>query len=84
MSEINASKVVAKETGRVRWFNAAKGFGFICFPGNDEGVFCHYSSVNVEGYKTLQQNEEVEFEVIESPKGLQAINVNPLRSAVAK
>jgi cold shock protein len=71
------AKVVAKETGRVKWFNPAKGFGFLCTTGNCEGIFCHFSNINVQGYKTLEQDEEVEFEVAESPKGLQAINVTP-------
>jgi CspA family cold shock protein len=73
------AKVVAKETGRVKWFNPAKGFGFLCTPGNREGIFCHFSQIQVEGYKTLDQDEEVEFEVAESPKGPQAVNVVPKR-----
>ena len=79
MSEAAKEQVVVRETGRVKWFNAAKGFGFICFPGNREGIFCHFSNINVEGYKTLEQDEEVEFEITESPKGLQAVNVCPKR-----
>ena len=50
MSEAAKEQVVVRETGRVKWFNAAKGFGFICFPGNREGIFCHFSQVQVDGY----------------------------------
>jgi CspA family cold shock protein len=61
-------------TGRVKWFNEAKGYGFI---QQEEGpdVFVHYSNLEGTGFRTLQENEEVEFEVTEGPKGLQAVNV---------
>ncbi len=61
-------------TGRVKWFNESKGYGFI---QRDEGpdVFVHYSNIMGKGFRTLKENDEVEFEVNEGPKGLQAINV---------
>lgn len=62
------------ERGRVKWFNAEKGFGFIeREDGND--VFVHFSAINMEGFKTLEEGTEVEFEVVEGAKGPQAANV---------
>ncbi|AUG58761.1 MAG TPA: cold shock domain-containing protein [Ruminiclostridium sp.] len=63
------------ERGRVKWFNAEKGFGFI---EREEGkdVFVHFSAINMEGYKTLEEGAEVQFEVVEGAKGPQASNVS--------
>jgi len=63
-----------KETGTVKWFNASKGYGFI---GRDNGpdVFVHYTAIQSEGYRTLQEGQRVEFVVEKGPKGLQAANV---------
>jgi CspA family cold shock protein len=63
--------------GTVKWFNATKGYGFI---GHDGGadVFVHFSAITMEGYRSLKQDQKVEFEVEEGPKGLQAANVTPL------
>lgn len=60
--------------GKVRWFNNSKGFGFI---GRQDGpdVFVHYSAVRAEGYKSLLEGEDVEFEIVQGPKGPQAENV---------
>ena len=62
--------------GTVKWFNAEKGFGFItCEEGND--LFVHFSQINKPGFKTLEENEEVTFEITEGQKGAQASNVTP-------
>jgi CspA family cold shock protein len=63
-----------KETGTVKWFNASKGYGFI---GRDNGpdVFVHYTAIQSDGYRTLQEGQRVEFVVEKGPKGLQAANV---------
>lgn len=61
--------------GTVKWFNNAKGYGFIQQEGVEEDVFCHYSAIEGEGYKTLAEGQRVEFEVQRGPKGLQASNV---------
>lgn len=66
---------MSKVTGKVKWFNNAKGYGFIEQPG-EQDIFVHYSAISGEGYKTLTQGEEVEFEVIDGPKGPQAENVS--------
>jgi CspA family cold shock protein len=62
------------EEGTVKWFNAAKGYGFIS-RSTGEDVFVHYRSIQGDGYKTLNQGEKVQFDVEQGPKGLQAINV---------
>lgn len=60
--------------GKVKWFNKEKGFGFIeREDGND--VFVHFSAIQEEGFKTLQEGETVDFDIVEGPKGLQAANV---------
>lgn len=58
----------------VKWFNNEKGYGFIQYKDNED-IFVHYSAISKEGYKTLKEGEYVEFKLIETPKGLQAINV---------
>lgn len=63
--------------GTVKWFNATKGYGFISGE-NGEDVFVHYSAINTDGYKTLEEGQEVEFEVTEGQKGPQATNVTAL------
>lgn len=68
---------VMATTGRVKWFDEKKGFGFIeREDGND--VFVHFKAINGEGYKTLTEGQEVEFDVEDGPKGPQASNVTPL------
>ncbi|CAN5646082.1 cold-shock protein [soil metagenome] len=65
---------MSKTTGKVKWFNNAKGYGFIELPG-EQDIFVHYSSIEGDGYKTLTQGQDVEFEVTTGPKGPQAENV---------
>lgn len=60
--------------GRVKWFNNEKGYGFIDFKENED-IFVHYSAIEIEGYKTLSEDQLVEFKLIETSKGYQAINV---------
>jgi cold shock protein len=60
--------------GRVKWFNNAKGYGFIAREDGPD-VFVHYSAIHADGYRTLDEGEEVEFEITEGPKGPQAENV---------
>jgi CspA family cold shock protein len=66
-----------KETGKVKWFNDAKGFGFIS-RDNGPDVFVHHSAIQGDGFRTLEENQEVEFEVVQGAKGPQAQNVTKL------
>jgi cold shock protein len=61
-------------SGTVKWFSSEKGYGFISQEGGPD-VFVHYKAIQGQGYRTLEENEPVEFDVQESPKGLQAVNV---------
>ena len=63
--------------GTVKWFSNEKGFGFISQAEGDD-VFVHFSAIEGDGYRTLQEGQEVEFEVVEGPKGKQASNVRPV------
>ncbi len=63
-------------TGKVKWFNESKGYGFIELDGGGRDVFVHYSAIQGEGYKTLSEGQPVEFEIIQGDKGPQASNVS--------
>lgn len=65
-------------TGTVKWFNAEKGFGFIAPDGGGDDVFAHYSNINTTGFRSLSENQKVEFEITQGDKGLQASNIIPL------
>ncbi len=66
------------QTGIVKWFNDAKGFGFIKPDAGGDDLFAHFSEVRADGFKSLQENQRVSFEVKNGPKGLQAANITPL------
>ena len=64
-------------TGKVKWFNNAKGYGFVLAESADEDLFVHYSSIQMTGYRTLRAGQEVTFDIQQGPKGLHAVNVRP-------
>lgn len=68
-------------TGTVKWFNNAKGYGFILADDGGEDLFAHYSAIAMEGYKTLKAGQQVTFEVTKGEKGLHAINISAPISA---
>ena len=65
-------------TGTVKWFNESKGFGFISPEDGGKDVFVHFSAIQAQGYKTLDENQRVEFEITQGQKGPQASDVRPL------
>ena len=68
-------------TGIVKWFNDAKGFGFIEPEGGGGDVFAHFSAIQMEGFRTLKQGARVAFELVQGPKGMLAQNIQPLEAA---
>lgn len=64
-------------TGIVKWFNSAKGYGFISADGSGQDVFAHFSSIVMDGYKSLKAGQAVTFEINEGPKGLHAADIRP-------
>jgi CspA family cold shock protein len=76
-AQFNLGNTTKMEQGTVKWFNDAKGFGFISRQ-NGEDVFVHYSAINSSGFKSLQEGQAVQFNVVKGPKGWQAADVQPL------
>ncbi|AHF73951.1 Cold shock protein CspD [Candidatus Sodalis pierantonius str. SOPE] len=68
------------ETGKVKWFNNAKGFGFICPENGGEDIFAHYSTIQMDGYRTLKAGQVVRFEVHQGPKGNHASLIVPVEA----
>jgi CspA family cold shock protein len=69
---------MAMAQGTVKWFNADKGFGFISQDGGGDDVFVHFSAIQSNGYRSLEENQRVEFEITQGQKGPQAENVRPV------
>ncbi len=65
-------------SGTVKWFNDAKGFGFITPDGGGPDLFAHFSAIQSNGFKSLAEGQKVEFDVVSGPKGLQASNIKPV------
>lgn len=63
------------QNGKVKWFNNAKGYGFVVAEGRDEDLFAHYSAIQMDGYRTLKAGQPVMFDIIQGPKGLHAVNI---------
>ena len=62
-------------TGVVKWFNNAKGYGFVTPDEGEQDVFVHFSAISMDGYKTLKEGQKVQFDISQGPKGLQAANL---------
>ena len=71
-------------TGTVKWFNNAKGFGFICPEGGDGDIFAHYSTIQMDGYRTLKAGQQVNYNVQTGPKGFHASEIVPIEGEIAK
>ncbi|MDR6956869.1 CspA family cold shock protein [Pseudomonas brassicacearum] len=75
---------VVKMSGKVKWFNNSKGFGFIIAPDKVDGdLFAHYSAINMDGYKTLKAGQSVTFSIIQGPKGLHAVDISVITAEEA-
>jgi cold shock protein len=80
---VNLYEVVIMAFGRVKWFNDAKGFGFIEPEGGGADVFAHFSAIQMEGFRTLKQGGRVSYDVLQGPKGDQAQNIQPVEEVVS-
>ncbi len=67
-------------TGSVKWFNNAKGYGFIVADEGSEDLFAHYSAITMDGYKTLKAGQKVSFDITRGDKGLHAVNIKPVET----
>lgn len=70
-------------SGKVKWFNNAKGYGFINEEGKTDDLFAHYSAIQMDGYKTLKAGQVVSFDIVQGPKGLHAVNIRSATAAAA-
>ncbi|WP_295460415.1 cold shock domain-containing protein CspD [uncultured Pseudomonas sp.] len=70
-------------SGKVKWFNNAKGYGFIVAENSDEDLFAHYSAIQMDGYRTLKAGQAVNFNIVQGPKGLHAVEIRPAEVSVA-
>ena len=71
-------------TGTVKWFNNAKGYGFIRPDNGGDDIFAHYSTIEMEGYRSLKAGQEVTFETTDGPKGLLAQDISPLKIEISE
>ena len=69
-------------SGKVKWFNNAKGYGFVNEDGKTEDLFAHYSAIVMDGYKTRKAGQLVKFDIIQGPKGLHAVNISDAKAEV--
>ena len=69
---------MSTQTGTVKWFNDAKGFGFITPENGGDDLFAHFSEVQSKGFKSLAENQKVSFDIVDGPKGKQAANINKI------
>src|SRR5690606_29315601 len=74
--EFSTNRGMAMAIGTVKWFNDAKGYGFITPDDGSEDLFAHFSAIQMSGFKTLKEGQKVSFDVVQGPKGKQASNIN--------